>query len=106
MKNNEEQIHDKIHHHVRRHRKKYLRFALFLLVLSLFRIAEDYFLVKSLGLEFDIDIIILFSIVSIAAIFTLLSGLTEKVIEYEEPKIEEIIKEEEKLIKKRIGRKG
>jgi len=85
-------FHQKAYHHVTKHRKKYSRFILFTIVLSLFRIVEDYFLVKSVGLEFEIDIFILFSIIFIAIIFTVISEVTEKMIEKEEPKIENVIK--------------
>ena len=105
MENGQESFHERFNNYIKRHRKKYIRFALFLLVLSLFRILEDYYLVSSLGLEIEIDIAILLSTVLIAVIFTLLSGVTERVIEIEEPKIEEIICEEEKAIKKRVNRK-
>lgn len=111
-------FHQKAYHHVRKHRKKYSRFILFFVILSLFRIIEDYFLVKSISLEFEVDLFILFSIIFTAFIFTAVSELTEKMIEEEEarkllefirkekPKLESIIKGKKKIVKKKIKRKS
>ena len=104
-KSENRRFHQKAYHHVKKHRKKYWRFILFFIILSLFRIIEDYFLVKSIGLEFEIDVFILFSIIFVAAIFTAISEITEKMIEKEEPKLERLIKKEEKVIKKRLRKK-
>jgi prolipoprotein diacylglyceryltransferase len=101
----EKKFHQKAYYHVKKHRKKYWRFVLFIIILSIFRIIEDYFLVNSIGVEFKIDIIILFSIIFIAAVFTVISEVTEKMIEKEEPKIEEMIREEKNIIKKKLKRK-
>lgn len=108
MKNGfeDEKFHQKTYQHVKKHRKKYWRFILFIIILSIFRIVEDYFLVKSIGLEFEIDLFIFLSIIFIAIIFTVISEITEKMIEKEEPKIEEIIKEEKRIIKNKFKRKS
>ena len=92
----------KVYHHVRKHRKKYSRFILFFVILLTFRVIEDYFLIKSIGIEFEIDIFILFSIILIASIFTGIAELTEELIEEKEAKkiLETIKRDKEKLIKK------
>ncbi len=115
MENSEKKrFHQKAYRHVKKHRKKYSRFFLFFIILLIFRVMEDYFLLKTIGLEFEIDLFILLSMISAAFIFTVVSEITEKMIEEEEakkllefirkkePKIEKVIKKEEEMIKKKM----
>jgi hypothetical protein len=96
-----EKISQRAYDHLKRHRKKYLRFVLFVIILSVFRIIEDYFLIKSLGLELEIDLFILLGTVLIAVTFTVISELTEKMVEKEEYRIEKFIKKKNPLSRAR-----
>lgn len=98
MKNKHDNLIQRAYCHVKRHRKKYIRFILFIIILSLFRVIEDYFWVRTMGIEFEIDVFILFGIIFIAITFTVISELTEKMVEKEEPIIERFIKKEECII--------
>ena len=89
----------KVYHHVRRHRKKYLRFTLFFLFLLVYGIIEDLTALSLHGIEFNIAVFT--TVFFIALIFTTVAELTEKFVEKKEPqKIVKFIKREEKVIKK------
>jgi len=106
-KSKDERFHQKAYYHVRKHKKKYLRFILFFLVLLSFRVVEDYFFIKSFGIEIEIDIFIFLTFIFVAIIFTVISELTEILIEREEAeKLLNFITKKEKMIKERIKRKS
>ncbi len=86
MKREQERIHQKALRHVKKHRKKFARFVLFFIFLLLFRIIEDYFLLTSPVFEVEIDIFILTIVLVSAVIFTMISEVTEILIEEEEAK--------------------
>ena len=86
--------------HLKRHRKKYFRFVLFFIMLTAFRVIEDYYLLSSMNIEFEFDAFIFLSIVVAALLFTLVSEVTEKLIEEEEArKLIEFIREREPGLK-------
>jgi len=87
-----------IRRHVRKHKKKYLRFISFLIFLVAFGIVEDLTALYLHGIEFKLMTLVIITV--IAFIFTVISELTEFVVVKEEPKIREVIKKEEKIIKK------
>ena len=86
--------------HLKRHRKKYFRFVLFFIMLTAFRVIEDYYLLSSMNIEFEFDAFIFLSIIVAAVLFTVVSEVTEKLIEEEEAKkLLELIKEKEPGLK-------
>ena len=91
----------RLYRHFRRNRKKYLRFASFTVLLSAFRILEHYLLFSTMGFELRINLLTVSFIVFIAFTFTIISELTEKVVEKEEPAVERFIRKEESLIEDR-----
>ena len=101
MKGIWQRFYRKTHHHIKTNRKKYLRFVSFTIILAAFRIVEHYFLLRTIGIELETNIFILLVIVFIAFTFTVISELTEKMVEKEEPKIEKFIKKEESIIENR-----
>jgi hypothetical protein len=103
-------IHQKAYHHIRKHKKKYVRFISFFVFLVIYSIIEDLIAVSLHGVEFDI--IVLINVFLIALIFTAISEVTESLVKREEPKIEKFIKkeedfigDEERSIKRKIKRK-
>ena len=100
----EKRFHQKAYHHVRKHRKKYLRFVLFFLFLLVYGIIEDLTTMSLRGVE--LDIAVLTTVLCVALLFTTIAELTEKFVEKREPqKIAKLIKKEEEIIKKKIKRK-
>lgn len=103
MKNKSERFHQKAYHHVKKHRKKYTRFALFFIVLLLFRLIEDYFLLSSPVFEVEFDIFIFIFVILSALAFTAIAEMTEIMIEKEEAKkLLNFITKKEKMIKRKI----
>jgi hypothetical protein len=110
--------HGKAYLHIKRHKKKYSRFVLFFILLAAFRVIEDYYLIRSMGIEFEFDAFIFLSIIVAALLFTLISEVTEKFIEEEEakkllefimekePGLKCFIDDERRKIKRRINRKS
>jgi membrane protein YqaA with SNARE-associated domain len=86
MKDKGEKLHQKAYHHVKKQKKKYYRFVLFFLFILIFRIIEDYFLLRSAVVEFEFDIIVLLIVLISAVIFTAISEITELFIEEDEAK--------------------
>lgn len=78
--------------HITKHKKKYVRFFTFFFVIYLFRLAENYILFRSFGIILRIDLIHYIFFMLIATMFTIIAEETEKIIEREEDKIENIIK--------------
>lgn len=105
MGNSRERIHHKTYKHVKRHRKKYTRFFLFFIVLFMIRVLEDFYLLNSFGIELEIDIFIMATFLLGALVFTLISELTEIMIEKEEAqKIVRYISKKEKTLERKINR--
>jgi len=91
----------KVYHHVRRHRKKYLRFIFFFLFLIFYGVFEDFISLTIHGVEFNI--VVFSTVFLIALMFTTIAEITEKFVEKKESqKIKKFITKEEKLIKKII----
>jgi DMSO reductase anchor subunit len=90
----------KVYHHVRRHRKKYLRFIVFFLFLILYGVVEDFISLTIHGVEFNL--VVFSTVFVIALIFTIVAEVTEKLAKKETPKIKKFITKEEKVIKKII----
>jgi membrane protein YdbS with pleckstrin-like domain len=86
-----------IHPKRRKHKKRTVRFIAFFLFLIAYSIIEDLTAFFLHGVEFDIAMIII--VIVIATIFTAIAEVTEFLYKKEEPKIEKIIKKEEKIIK-------
>jgi hypothetical protein len=85
------------HHRRRKHKKRIVRFISFFLFLIAFGIIEDVSAMFLSGVEFNI--VVLITVTVIATIFTAIAEMTEFLFKKEEPKIEKIIKKEEKIIK-------
>ena len=109
-----QKIHHKAYHHIRRHKKKYVRFLTFFVFLVVYSVIEDLIAVSIHGVEFDI--IVLINVFIIALLFTGIAELTERLYKKEEDELkeyenkvekfvkkeEDVIEDEEKLIKRKI----
>ena len=94
----------KVYHHVRRHRRKYLRFIVFFLLLLLYGIFEDLISLTIQGVEFNI--IVFLTVVVIALAFTTVAEITEKLVERKDhQKIIRFVRKEERVIKKKLMKK-
>lgn len=94
----------KVYHHVRRYRKKYLRFIIFFVFLLAYGVFEDLISLTIHGVQFDI--IVFLTVVTIAIIFTTVAEVTEKLVERKEhKKIIRFVKKEKKAIKKKLMKK-
>jgi len=91
-------LHHKAYHHIRKHKKRYVRFIAFFIFLVFYGVIEDLTAASLTGVEFDI--VILITVIVIAIIFTTLTEVTETIFQKEEPKIKRMIKKEEKFIEK------
>ena len=108
--NENHRIHQKAYHHIKKHKKKYVRFVSFFIFLVIYSVIEDLIAVTLHGVEFDI--IVLINVFTIALLFTGIAEITERIFKKEEPKLEKFIKkeedfieDEEKVIEKKIKRK-
>jgi len=80
--------------HISKHKKKYVRFIIFFFLVYIFRTYENYLMIKATGVTLDIDFANYLVIILIATVFTFVAEATEKIIEEEEAKIENFIKNE------------
>ena len=102
----DDHIHGRTHNLIKKHRKKYSRFVLFFILLTAFRVIEDYYLLRSMNVEFEFDAFIFLSIIVAALLFTLVSEVTEKLIEEEEAKkLLNFIRKRESNLRRMINEK-
>ncbi|MBN2203002.1 MAG: hypothetical protein JW700_02365 [Candidatus Aenigmarchaeota archaeon] len=105
MAKDRERLHHKTYKHVKKHRKKYTRFVMFFIVLFLFRVMEDYYLLSSFNIELEIDLFIFLSFILGAIVFTLISEITEIMIEKEEAqKLLRYLSKKEKSFERKMNR--
>jgi sensor domain CHASE-containing protein len=89
-------LHHNARRHIRKHKKNYVRFISFFAFLVAYSILEDIISISIHGVEMDLMVVL--NILVIATVFTLISQGTENLYRKEEPKIEKLIRKEEKLI--------
>ena len=91
-------FHQKAYHHIRKHKKNYVRMVLFFIFLVLYSIVEDIIAMTVHGVEFDMIIVI--NVFFIALIFTGIAQMTERLYKEEKDEIKEYEKKVGKVIKK------
>ena len=91
-------FHQKAYHHIRKHKKNYVRIISFFIFLVIYSVIEDVIAVTLHGVEFDI--VVLINVFVIALFFTGIAEITERIYKKEEPEIKEYEKKFEKVIKK------
>ncbi|MFH1229810.1 MAG: hypothetical protein V1678_05320 [Candidatus Aenigmatarchaeota archaeon] len=91
-------IHQKAYHHIRKHKKHYVRIALFFIFLVIYSVIEDIIAMSIHGMEFDL--VVLVNVFIIAMVFTGIAELTERLYKKEEPEIKEYGKKMKSAIKK------
>jgi len=84
--------------HIKKHKRKYIRFFTFFFVIYVFRLFENYLLFSFYDIVFNIDLLHFLFFAIVAAIFTVISEVTEKILEKEEHKLENIIKRKLKMV--------
>jgi steroid 5-alpha reductase family enzyme len=87
-------LHQKAYHHIRKHKKNYVRIVSFFIFLVIYSVIEDMIAVTIHGVEFDMDVFV------IALVFTGIAEITERLYKKEESEIKEYEKKVEKVIKK------
>jgi len=91
-------FHQKTYHHIRKHKKNYVRIISFFIFLIIYSVIEDMIAVTIHGVEFDI--VVLINVFVIALVFTGIAEITERLYKREEHEIKEYEKKVEKVIKK------
>ena len=91
-------LHQKAYHHIRKHKKNYVRIVSFFIFLVIYSVIEDMIAVTIHGVEFDM--VVLINVFVIALVFTGIAEITERLYKKEESEIKEYEKKVEKVIKK------
>lgn len=95
--------HRSIKTHLKTHKKRYVRFTAFFLMLVLFAYIEDVIVALFSGSELSTRMLML--ILFIAIIFTFIAEHTEKLFEKEAEEAAEIVESEEAKVKKFLKKK-